>query len=484
MLQFLKDYYWEILIAFNYIISISVVITILLKNINPTKTLSYIIVLVFFPFFGLVVYYFFGQEYRKNKIFGKKHILNKNVVKSINKELELTNRDIKKIDKYLDDKVKLVKLLYSSDAEPLTLKNDVKILKNGVEKFQKLIKDLRAAKHHIHMEYYIIKDDDLGTEVLNILCEKSNEGIEVKLIYDAVGSKISSKMKKKLTNSGVEHYPFMPVLFSRFTGKMNYRNHRKITIIDGKTAYVGGINIADEYLNDHQTKRFWRDTHICIKGEGVKSLQIHFLATWDFVCDKKLTVYKTYFPEVETNQNVAIQIAASGPDTDWANIMEVIFTAITTAENYIYITTPYFVPNDQIITALQIASKSGVDVRLIIPDKSDSWVVKHASNSYLEELLKAGVKVYKYQKGFIHAKTMVIDDIFSTVGTSNMDYRSFNINFEVNAFIYDVKQSEILKSHFMEDINESKEVSYKAYLNRSKFDKLKESYCRLWSPLI
>ncbi|WP_341215062.1 cardiolipin synthase [uncultured Wocania sp.] len=485
MLDFIKENIWYLLVIVNYILAISAVFTIFLKRINPTKTLSYIIVLVFFPFLGLLVYYLFGQEYRKNKIFSKKHILNKSVVKSINKELEFNKAQIKKVDNYLEEKVKLVKLLHTSDEEPLTLKNKIKILKDGDEKFKHLLKDLKKAEHHIHLEYYIVKDDNIGTEVLNVLCDKAKEGLKVRLIYDDVGSKISTRMKRKLSDSGVKHHPFMPVLFSKFTGKMNYRDHRKIAVIDGKIGYVGGINISDEYLNKNKTKGFWRDTHMCIEGEAVKSLQIHFLSTWDFVSDEKLAVYKTFFPEVEMDKDdVALQIAASGPDTDWANIMEVIFTAIVTANDYIYITTPYFVPNEQIITALQIAAKSGVDVRLIVPEKSDSWIVKHASNSFLDALLKAGVKVYKYNKGFVHAKTMVVDDLFSTVGTSNMDYRSFNINFEVNTLIYDVEQSKILKKHFLEDLKNSNEVNYNTYLNRSSFDKLKESYCRLWSPLI
>ncbi|MFD1615508.1 cardiolipin synthase [Gelatiniphilus marinus] len=485
MLDFIKENIWYLLITVNYILAISAVITIFFKRINPTKTLSYIIVLVFFPFLGLLVYYLFGQEYRKNKIFSRKHILNKSVIKSINKELEFSKAEIKKADHYLNDKVKLVKFLYESDEEPLTLKNKITILKNGDVKFKHLLNDLKKAEHHIHLEYYIVKDDDIGTEVLNMLCEKAKAGLKVRLIYDDVGSSISTQMKLKLSNSGVKHHPFMPVLFSKFTGKMNYRNHRKIAVIDGKIGYVGGINIADEYLNENDSGCFWRDTHLRIEGEAVKSLQIHFLSTWDFVSDEKLAVYKTFFPEVKIeNNNLALQIAASGPDTDWANIMEVVFTAIVTANDYVYITTPYFVPNEQIITALQIAAKSGIDVRLIIPKKSDSWIVKHASNSYLDALLKAGIKVYKYNKGFIHAKTMVVDDIFSTVGTSNMDYRSFNINFEINSLIYDETQSKIIKKHFLEDMENSDEVNYNTYLKRSNLEKLKESYCRLWSPLI
>ena len=484
MLEFVKNNYWSVLIIFNYVVAVSAVITILLKNINPTKTLTYIIVLVFFPFLGIVVYYLFGQEYRKNKIFNRKHILNKNIIKSISKELEFNKKELKKVNQYLDEKVKLVKLLHANADEPLTLNNKIDILKNGDIKFENLLKDLKSAKHHIHLEYYIIRDDNIGTKLLDLICEKAKDGIEVRLSYDDVGSKISSRMKSRLLDSGVRHYPFMPVLFSRFTSKMNYRNHRKIAIIDGEIGYVGGINVGDEYLNENGTN-YWRDTHLRIMGDAVKSLQIHFLSTWNFISEEKLTIYKSYFPDVGEKKNqVGLQIAASGPDTDWANIMEVILTAIITANDYVYITTPYFVPNDEMIIALQIAAKSGVDVRLIIPKKSDSWIVQHASNSYLDGLLKAKVKVYKYKKGFVHAKTMVVDDIFSTVGTSNMDYRSFNINFEINSLIYNKESSKILKQHFLEDIKECDEVNYNTYFKRSKFNKIKESYCRLWSPLI
>ncbi|GAA4817486.1 cardiolipin synthase [Litoribaculum gwangyangense] len=485
MLEFIKEYFWTILVIVNYLIAISVVITVILKNINPTKTLSYIIVLVFFPFLGIVVYYLFGQEYRKTKIFNRKFILNKKVVKSIHKELEFNERELKKVDQYLDEKVRLVKLLHNNENAPLTLNNHLRLLKNGDIKFKYFLEDISSAIHHIHLEYYIIKDDDISTKILNLLCDKAIEGVEVRLIYDDVGSNISKKMKTKLTKSGVKHFPFMPVLFSSFTGKMNYRNHRKIAVVDGYIGFVGGINISDEYLNSNSKKGFWRDTHLRIEGDAVKSLQIHFLTTWTFVSNEKPNIYKSYFPDVKKKKNqVALQMAASGPDTDWANIMEVVLTAIITANDYVYITTPYFVPNDEMIVALQIAAKSGVDVRLIIPQKSDSWIVKYASNSYLDALFRAGVKVYKYHKGFVHAKTMVVDNIFSTVGTSNMDYRSFNINFEINTLIYDKENSKLLKQHFLEDLKDSIQVDYNQYLKRSKFDKLKESYCRLWSPLI
>ncbi|MDG5492126.1 cardiolipin synthase [Psychroserpens sp. SPM9] len=484
MIDFIKEHFWSILIIVNYLLAVSAIITVLLKNISPTKTVSYIIILALFPFFGLVIYYLFGQQYRKTKIFNRKHIVNSKVIQSAGESLRMEGRDLKKINDKLDEKIKLVKLLKASERSPLTLRNDVEIMFNGEVKFERLLKDLNQAKSHIHLEYYIIKDDAIGTEILDTLCEKAREGVEVKISYDDVGSKLSSAMKHQLNESGIEHFPFMPVVFSSFTGKSNYRNHRKIVVIDGQIGYVGGINISDNYVNSPDSNKYWRDTHLRIDGEATKVLQFHFLTTWDFVTKREIEIKESYFPVTTCEKNVAVQIAASGPDTDWANIMEAILTAINNAESYIYITTPYFIPNDQIITALQIAAKIGVDVRLIIPKTSDSWVAEHATNSYLEPLLEAEVKIYRYSKGFVHAKTMVVDDVFSTIGTCNFDNRSFNINFEINALIYDTEESKLLKSQFLKDIEDSEIIDFTEWNNRPKLDKLKESFTRLWAPLL
>lgn len=461
----------------------SAVIAVLFKKINPTKTLSYIIVLLVFPILGLIVYYLFGQEYRKSKIFNRKNVLNQSVVKQIQDELELDTKTIESVDELLEEKSKLIRLLYNSENSKLTIKNDVELIKDGDYKMELLFEDLRNAKHHIHIEYFIIKDDTLGTKFLNLLCSKAGEGVQVKMIIDDVGSSISSKMKRKLNQSGVELYKFMPVLFSRFTGKMNYRDHRKIAIIDGKIGYVGGINISDNYINS-KNKRYWRDTHVRITGEAVRQLQILFFTTWDFVSDGKLNISKDHFPKNEIKENVALQIAASGPDTDWSNIMEALFVAITNAEEYIYITTPYFIPNDEIVTALQVAARSNIAVKLIVPKVSDSWIAEYATNSYLEKLLEAGVEVYHYTKGFIHAKTIVIDGAFSTVGTANMDYRSFNINFEVNAFIYDKTFSKRLKSDFESDLKNTEQLQLETWMNRSRRKRFIEALARLAAPLL
>ncbi|WP_272022655.1 cardiolipin synthase [Olleya namhaensis] len=485
MLDFFSQYWWTIAIVINYILVVIAVTTILFKSINPTKTLTYIIVLLVFPFFGLIVYYFFGQEYRKNKIFNRKDVLNNKLIKSINKDLKIDPETLSSYDANIEeDQIRLIHLLQRNDKSPLTKYNNVEIILNGENKFQSLFKDIESAQQHIHIEYYILKDDRIGAQFLELLCKKAKEGVKVRLSFDDVGSKISSKMKRKLTEANIEFYAFMPVLFPRFTGKMNYRNHRKIVIIDGEIGYVGGINVSDTYVNYPESKSYWRDTHLKIIGEAVFTLQTQFLTNWNFVSETTLELNRSFFPQNKVKDVQPVQIAASGPDTDWANIMEAIFFAIVTAEHYVYITTPYFIPNDQIITAMQVASKSGVDVRLLIPDQSDSWTAKHATNSYLEQLLKANIKVYRYEKGFIHAKTMVVDDVFTTIGTCNMDYRSFNINFEINALIYSKDKAKEAKAIFMQDLEDAIVVDYQAWEDRSNFERIQEAYCRLWAPLL
>ncbi|WP_178988928.1 cardiolipin synthase [Winogradskyella schleiferi] len=482
-MEFVRNHIWQIIFVLNYTIALSAVITILLKKLNPTKAISYIIGLLALPFLGLIVYYLFGQEYRKTKLFSRKHVLNQSVVERIQDQLELNTKEIEEIDDLLEEKSKLIPLLYNNEKSKLTINNDVKLIKNGDAKFKMLFKDLKEAKHHIHLEYFIINDDAIGTELLNLLIEKAKEGLEIRIVIDDVGSSISSKMKRQLKDCGIEMYPFMPVWFSNSTGKMNYRDHRKIVVLDGKIGYVGGINVSDDYVNSNNN-RYWRDTHIRIVGEAVKPLQILFFTSWDFVSGSELNITKKYFPEHTCKENIPLQIAASGPDTDWSNIMEAIFVAITNADDHVYITTPYFIPNSEIITALQVIARSNKDVKIIVPKKSDSWIAEYATNSYLERLLEAGVEVYHYTKGFIHAKTMVVDGVFSTVGTTNMDYRSFNINFEVNALIYNKEISSQLTDFFNEDLKDCEQLNLESWQNRSKRTKLIEAVARLMAPLL
>ncbi|WP_446050940.1 cardiolipin synthase [Zobellia laminariae] len=486
-LQLFNDNLWLILLTINYGLVIVLSFFILLKNKNPVKTLSFLFALAVLPFLGLIVYYLFGQDYRKSKIFEKKYFLdNKKIMEwRANFKLDCEEREDFE-ETYGEGIFKVYKLLKNNEKAVLTFDNTVEILINGEEKFRRLFEDLRNAESHIHIEYFVLFSDELGNKIIDILIEKAKAGVKVRLVYDDVGSKIARSVKHKMTKSGIEHYAFMPVIFSNSTGKLNYRDHRKIVVIDGKVGYVGGINMAKRYDNSYDNPRYWRDTHLRLRGAAVGSLQSSFLLNWNFASHNEVEIEKSFFPKSkpEMNQPVAVQIAASGPDTDWANIMEAIFCAISSAKERIYITSPYFMPNDAILTALATAARSGIDVRVIVPYESDSWAAQYAGDSYIEYCLESGIKIYRYTKGFIHAKTMVIDDLFSTVGTANLDYRSFSINFEINAMLYNKGINLKLAATFLDDLKECEEVELERWQNRGLRRKLKESFSRLWAPLL
>lgn len=475
---------FQAVLIVNYILVVFAIGTIILKNSNPARTLSYILILVGVPVFGLIVYYLFGQEYRKQKIFNRKNILNQKTIKKYTQAFELNESVLEEMEEdLLNGKVKLIRLLNSCKDAPLTRCNELDVLRNGENTIPRILEDLKKATEFIHLEYYIVEDDETGMELIDAICDKAATGVSVRLIYDYVGSRFKNTTLTRMKECGVEFYPFMPVHFPKFTSKLNYRNHRKIVVIDGKVGYLGGVNISNMYYNGRNEK-YWRDTHVRIEGQAVGSLQMHFFMTWDFVTGSNFMVENGHFPKCETKTRTAVQIAASGPDTDWANIMEAIFMAINLAEEYVYITTPYFIPNDEIVTSLIAAAKSGIDVRVIVPYKSDSYVAQYATASYFNHMLEGGVKVFRYKKGFVHAKTMVVDGVFSTVGTSNMDYRSFNINFEVNALVYDRKIAGTLLKHFQEDLLDCEELNKEVWEHRKFTEKLQESCMRLWAPLL
>ncbi|MBU2946012.1 cardiolipin synthase [Zobellia uliginosa] len=487
LLNLFNDNIWFILLTVNYCLVIILSFFILLKNKNPVKTLSFLFALAVLPFLGLIVYYLFGQDYRKSKIFEKKYFLDNQKIKEWRNNFKLDCSEREDFEEtYGEDIFKVYKLLKNNEKAVLTFDNNVGILRNGEEKFKRLFEDLDNAEIHIHIEYFVLFDDELGLKIINVLMDKAKAGLKVRLIYDDVGSKISNSVKRKMTKAGIEHYAFMPVLFSNSTGKLNYRDHRKIVVIDGKVGYVGGINMAQRYDNSYDNDRYWRDTHLRLQGGAVGSLQSSFLLNWNFASNNEVEIEQSFFPKSkpESEKPVAVQIAASGPDTDWANIMEAVFCAISSAKERIYITSPYFMPNDAILTALATAARSGIDVRVIVPYESDSWAAQYAGDSYIEYCLESGIKIYRYCKGFIHAKTLVIDSLFSTVGTANLDYRSFSINFEINAMIYNDGINSQLAEMFLDDLKECEEVELERWKNRGISRKLKESFSRLWAPLL
>ena len=470
-----------------YIVTIVfMVVLVIQQRGDPMKTIAWLLVVTFLPFLGIALYFYFGKNYRKEKIFSRKELTDSKQIKLLAKYQPDNKTDASCwSDKVIADKVHIMKMLYNSDKALLTERNRVKILVNGKVTFEHIITELEKAKKHIHLEYYIIDDDQIGNEVRRILIRKALEGLEVRVIFDDIGCwSLSDTFIQSMKNAGIQVFPFMPVRFPYFTSKINYRNHRKIIVIDGKVGFVGGMNIADRYISGSGELGPWRDTHLKIEGEAVYSLQSVFLLDWYFVSKRNIHDQDQYFPPVEISDRHLVQIVVSGPDSDWASIMQTFFSAIATAKSYIYISTPYFLPNESILTALRTASLSGVDVRMLLPEQPDSKLVHWSSFSYVSQLLDAGVKVYLYQKGFTHSKLMMVDDVFCSIGTANMDIRSFDQNFEVNALMYDQRITIAMRNIFMNDIKDLQCIDINDWEKRPRWIVFRESVARLFSPLL
>ncbi|GAF02470.1 cardiolipin synthase [Saccharicrinis fermentans] len=474
------------LVLLSYLISILVVIGVMvLENRSPLKSLSWILVLLLLPLLGAVLYFFFGQNLRKQKIISRKGLKNHDYIREV---ADLQTKDLSQFyglnDEILEEKKRIIQLQLNNSHSVMTAGNKVQLLNNGGDKFKVLFEELEKARHFIHLQYYIIEKDEVGKRLMDLLVRKAQEGVEVRVIMDDVGSwEFKRKDLQELRASGLEIYSFLTVRFPTFTSKLNYRNHRKIVVIDGLVGFLGGINVADRYIHGDPKYGIWRDTHLKVEGDAVNSLQTIFSIDWYFVSQQELSDEK-YFPAKEPLGNKMVQISSSGPDTDWPGIMMGFFKIITTAKKYVYIASPYFMPSESILMALKTAAMGGVDVRIIIPEKSDAYITKLSSMSYLKEMMLAGVKFYFYKKGFIHCKLMVSDDMIASVGSANMDFRSFEQNFEVTAFVYDKDFALEVKESFMGDFVDSNEVVLSEWLKRPVRQKVKESLARLLSPLL
>lgn len=470
-----------------YILTVaSVVFNIILENRNPVRTLAWITVLVTVPLVGFIFYLYFGVNYRKVKMFSMKGLgdmkwlqyMSEDQKQLIQKSEFLKRRESLEVRK-------LMTLLLNNSKALLTRFNRVEILNNGVETFPALFQALEGARKFIHLEYYIIVDGYLADRLKEILLRKAAEGVEVRIIYDDVGSwKLSKEFIRELRNAGIQIFPFLPVRFHHFANKANYRNHRKIAVVDGEVGFVGGLNIADRYVDGVPGIGCWRDTHLKVEGEAVTSLQVIFLIDWYFVRQELLLNKEEYLPYIQSEDHVLVQTVSSGPDSDWASIQQSYFTLINMAKRYVYISTPYFMPGETTLNALKTAAMGGVDVRLLLPHRSDSWLTHWCSRSYVEELLEAGVKIYWYQPGINHSKVIVVDGIVASVGTANMDLRSFEQNFEVSLIIYDREVVKQLATDFLNDLKESAMATVQYWKFRAKKDKVFESVARLFAPLL
>jgi cardiolipin synthase len=486
MFQELGNNLLKLLIDGFYIITvIFTVILVIQQKGDPLKTISWLLVILFLPYVGIVLYFFFGKNYRKEKIYSRKGLSDQEHLKklSIDQFINLPQKEFFKNEK-LRSKINIMRLLLNSSKSLVTENNKVKVLQNGRATFDSIIEAIDKAQHHIHLEYYIIEDDHIGNLIRKLLIKKAKEGVLIRFIYDDVGCwSLPKNFIESMTDAGIEIYSFLPVRFPFFTNKINYRNHRKIVVVDGKVGFVGGLNIADRYLKGVEDIGIWRDIHLRLEGEAVSSLQVVFLVDWYFVSEE-VVQGEAYFPVSNIPDQHLVQITTSGPDSDWASIMQAYFAAISSAQSSIYICSPYFLPNESILTALKTASLSGLDVRIILPARSDSKMVFWSSRSYVTELLEAGIRIYFYEKGFPHSKLLIVDGVLCSVGTANMDIRSFDQNFEVSALIYDEDITRELMDSYIADLKNSTEIILSDWEKRPKKDSIRESIARIFSPLL
>ena len=480
------NWIWIAVIAY-FVILILICLRIIFETHSSTKSLAYLLFCIFIPVIGMFFYIGFGINYWKTKMYSGKREEDEKLLKQIRKNIPYfpASAIAGEAAEIMDNK-ELVSMLIKDIKSPLTRHNKIKLLVNGEEKFPELLKCLENANHHIHMEYYIYEQDEIGNAIIELLIKKAKEGVEVRFIYDDFGSPaIKKKIENRIKEAGIEIYPFSKVYFFLLANRINYRNHRKIVVIDGQTGFVGGINVSDKYINNKKGELFWRDTHLRIDGPGVYYLQYLFFSDWNFCSPGKLNAGQEYFNLQETHKDdTYVQVVGSGPDSVQPAILFSLLQAIYLARKEILITTPYFIPGDNIIDALRIAASSGLSVKLLVPGKCDSKLVNAASKANYSDVLKAGVEIYFYKKGFVHAKTMVTDGKLSVIGTANMDYRSFDLNFEVNAIVYDIPFAEKMRNVFFEDLKHATKLNEQKWNKRHVLYQLGERIARLFSPAL
>jgi cardiolipin synthase len=479
---------WQAIVSNVYYLTIfSIVVILILENRNPVKSLSWSLVLIALPVLGLLLYVFLGQNVRRSKIISRKSIKQ---VEFINGYYETVKRRFSIQDIKLPDSLKshrkLIALLYKNNHALYSSDNNAEVYVSSKEAIDNMFLAIENAKDFIHLQSYIFeRKDEVGKRLVSLLMSKAKEGVEVRILVDSVGSwNFNRKFHRDMERAGVETAEFLKVTFPFFTHRVNYRNHRKILVVDGEVGFVGGVNIADRYYyGDKTLGGEWRDTHLKLVGGAVNGLQSTFIQDWYFASQQRL-MDKRYFTSSKSQGRRKVQVVSCGPDSDWHSIEQAIVLAISTATDYIYLQSPYFLPTESLRMALQVAAMSGIDVRLMIPHKSDGKFTQRASQSYLKDMLEAGVRVFRYQHGFIHSKMIVSDDALTTVGSSNMDFRSFESNFEINAFVYDSVVAKRCRKHFLLDESHSYELTKSDWAKRPKWKRVTESFARLFSPLL
>lgn len=455
---------------------LGIIAVVVSENRNPVKSLAWVTVLLVVPMVGLILYIFFGRNIQNKRIISRR---NRRILRRLTNRSSASARQGKPPE-HIRNRINLASSLCGSNYYD---GNKVDIFDNGADKIEALLADIRNARRYINLQYYILIDDKVGRRVIEALEERARAGVKVRVIYDHVGSfRLSRKALKEMRRAGVEAYPFFKVVFPPFGTRINWRNHRKIVIIDGRVGYIGGMNIADRYIDGGKMFAMWRDLHLRIQGPAVAALQQSFAVDWNFMGQPLLQ--ETDFAGPAADSPVGLQLVTGGPTTQWMNMTLVFQQVISEARKCVYILTPYFIPTEGLVQALQLAALSKVDVRLIVPQRSDSDMLRWASNSYIMDCLRAGVKVYFYQKGMLHSKAIIVDDDFCTVGSTNFDFRSFEHNFEANMLIYSPEFNARLKAMFFRDMRDSRRVTSAEWRGRPLPRRMLESFMRLFSPIL
>lgn len=460
------------------LVALGTIVVVVSENRNPIKTIAWVLVLLLLPLVGLIIYYFFGEDHRKQRLISRK------MHKKLNRR-SFDKVSLQEISKnYPLEYTSLINLVNQEKNAPLYAGNEITFYSDGASKFQALCTEIKKAQKYIHIQYYIFMDDNIGNEIKNLLIEKAHQGVEVRLLYDDVGSwKTKNKFFQSMIDEGIQVQGFLKVFFPILTSRVNYRNHRKVVVIDGLVGFMGGMNVADRYI-EGVNNGIWRDSHFKLEGNAIHGLQTAFAIDWYATCSEYLSSDK-YIPFINRARgHNLMQILTSGPMGEFKELHQAICRAIFNAKKSVYIQSPYFIPTDGLLLAIQTAALSGVDVRVMIPKKSDTTFVQIATLSYIKNLLDAKVKVYFYTKGFIHSKLMVIDDKLTITGSANMDVRSFEHNFEIEAFIYNSKTTIEAKEIFLRDMSDSEIVVAEKWDARPRYMKFMESVLRLFTPLL
>ncbi len=483
-LQTAADFLTGHLILWNMLFAI---IIIFFERKDPRSVWAWLLLLYFIPFLGFLFYLLIGTDMHKRKMFRMKEVEDRLNEEVRGQEYQLLNRSTEEADLEIDRYRDLMMYNLVSSGAVLTDDNEVAIYTDGNAKFDALIEDMRQARDFIHMEYYIIKNDVLFQRIIEVLRQKAAEGVEVRILFDSMGCRtVKSKLWKQLGSWGIQTAEFFPALLGRLQLRVNYRNHRKIVVIDNQVGYVGGFNVGKEYIGLDEKFGYWRDTHLRIQGSAIFGLQLRFILDWNYAAGQNLFTDGRYLENVcrGSGEGCKIQIISSGPDTTQKQIRDNYLRLIHKARRRISIQTPYFIPDESVISALLIAIRSGVEVRIMIPCKPDHPFVYWATYSYIGEMVMAGAKCYTYDNGFLHSKGLIVDEEVLCYGTANMDIRSFSLNFEVNAVIYDARKAKEMTDRFEEDLKHCTQITQEAYTSRRLMIRFKEQMCRLLSPVL